>query len=588
MKWMLQGHPTPADVAWERLSDTDWLNRRAGSGPMEVRIDRSRGRAQVKGTATGPMGLSSTFTEFDSGWVSGQWFRQQRRYDSGPIRTSRFELRLEARGEGVVVPHIELEVDGNRVVTFAASPVFRGMAKAWQKVLDELPDVGQWAPAEARKLDPVAREALARWRQHADPAVAERLTELLVGGRPLELQQMRPYALADRWRLDRDVVLFGLLAAVPAGLLELYWSVRCTRCQGEVGATTSLSDLADHASCASCQLDTVVDLADNVEVRFAPHPGILAREVGRFCSIFPAGAPEIRCVLEVDEPMRLTVPLDRGLWLLGRGGDEPDLRLVAGDRGVGEVHWQPGRTGSVAVRAGDVDLHLDPAGVGGRVQLMEADRAGDSLSAATLTTMPQYREALGGQVVAADARVSARTVALVFTDLSGSTAMYQQLGDARAFAVVRDHFRVLRAVIAAHGGVLVKTIGDAVMASFDRTPAAVEAALEMSMAFERFATTLGLADPPRLNVGVHVGQALVVDIDDLGTDYFGCAVNLAARAQGAATDGAIVVTAPVLDAPGVAVVVERHGRATEAFERHLKGIGEQRLYRLVAAPDALH
>jgi len=36
------------------------------------------------------------------------------------------------------------------------------------------------------------------------------------------------------------------------------------------------------------------------------------------------------------------------------------------------------------------------------------------------------------------------------------------------------------------------------------------------------------------------------------------------------------------------VVVERHGRATEAFERHLKGIGEQRLYRLVAAPDALH
>lgn len=586
MKWQMQGHPTPADVAWERLSDTDWLNRRAGNGQLSVDMVMEDGRPVVVGTIQGPLGITSRFREFDSGWVAGSWFRQQRRYASGPIDTSDWELRLEPVGDGVVRPEISFEVTGNGAVTWAASPFFRRMVRAWQRVLDELPEVGAERPAESRELDRSATAALGQWA--ADESVSAELREalqgLLCGGRPLELQQMRPYALADRWGLDREEVLLGLLAGVPVGLLELYWSVRCTRCQGEVASSTSLSDLADHASCASCRLDTVTDLADNVEVRFAPHPGILTRETGRFCSVFPAGAPEIRCVWELHGDADVQVPVQPGLWLLGRGGDEPDLRLVVGDQGATEVTWTPGASGSVPVRAGVLTVRVRPGDARGRVQLMEADRRGDAVSAATLTTLPRYRAALGDDVVAPDARVTARAVSLVFTDLSGSTAMYQALGDARAYAVVRDHFRVLKAVIDAHGGVLVKTIGDAVMASFDRPDVAVAAALEMSSAFARFAATLGLASPPRLNVGVHVGQALAVHSDDLGEDYFGSTVNLAARAQGAAQDGAIVITESVRVASGVGDLLTEHARTPEAFRRHLKGIGEQELFRLVPTP----
>ena len=60
------------------------------------------------------------------------------------------------------------------------------------------------------------------------------------------------------------------------------------------------------------------------------------------------------------------------------------------------------------------------------------------------------------------------TVTLLFTDLKGSTAMYERLGDLNAYALVREHFALLGAAVQEHSGAIVKTIGDAVMAVFSR------------------------------------------------------------------------------------------------------------------------
>ena len=69
-------------------------------------------------------------------------------------------------------------------------------------------------------------------------------------------------------------------------------------------------------------------------------------------------------------------------------------------------------------------------------------------------------------------------VAILFSDLTGSTALYTALGDAAAFRLVDDHFDVLRASIAAHDGTIVKTMGDAVMAAFRDPVACARAAAD--------------------------------------------------------------------------------------------------------------
>ena len=117
---------------------------------------------------------------------------------------------------------------------------------------------------------------------------------------------------------------------------------------------------------------------------------------------------------------------------------------------------------------------------------------------------------------------------LLFTDLRGSTAMYHDLGDARAYAQVRNHFSVLSDAIQKNHGGIVKTIGDAVMAAFSNPGDAFAAAAAM------FA---GIAEANRqsperqqlvLKAGLHVGPCLAVNANDR-LDYFGTAVNLAAR-----------------------------------------------------------
>ena len=84
-----------------------------------------------------------------------------------------------------------------------------------------------------------------------------------------------------------------------------------------------------------------------------------------------------------------------------------------------------------------------------------------------------------------------RQVTLLFTDLKGSTAMYERLGDLNAYALVREHFALLGGIVQEHSGAIVKTIGDAVMAVFSRPTDAVSAALHMLDEIERYNSERG-------------------------------------------------------------------------------------------------
>jgi class 3 adenylate cyclase len=141
------------------------------------------------------------------------------------------------------------------------------------------------------------------------------------------------------------------------------------------------------------------------------------------------------------------------------------------------------------------------------------------------------------------------------------------VGDAPAYGSVAEHFDVLRAAIAAEGGGIVKTIGDAVMAAFRRPVAAVRALAEAQRV---------LADPPEgqrplhLKVGIHVGPCLAVTLNGR-LDYFGSTVNAAARIVGLSSGTDVVVSAAVRSDPEVAELLERAGVVPEPVEASLRG-----------------
>jgi predicted ATPase/class 3 adenylate cyclase len=130
------------------------------------------------------------------------------------------------------------------------------------------------------------------------------------------------------------------------------------------------------------------------------------------------------------------------------------------------------------------------------------------------------------------AELPSGTVTFLFTDLEGSTRLWEEHPDMMQVALAR-HDELLRDAVESHGGFVVKTTGDGVHAAFATAPDALEAAVaaQLQLGAEAWETT----EPLRVRMGIHTGLAEVRD-----GDYYGSAVNRAARLMAAANGGQIL------------------------------------------------
>jgi class 3 adenylate cyclase len=125
---------------------------------------------------------------------------------------------------------------------------------------------------------------------------------------------------------------------------------------------------------------------------------------------------------------------------------------------------------------------------------------------------------------------------ILFTDVEGSTALTQRLGDAKARAVLRNHERIVRDALRAHGGAEVKAMGDGFMASFSSATRALECAIALQRAFAAHDDEHP-ETPIRVRIGLNAGEPIAED-----EDLFGTAVILAARIAAQAQGGEILAS----------------------------------------------
>jgi class 3 adenylate cyclase len=184
-----------------------------------------------------------------------------------------------------------------------------------------------------------------------------------------------------------------------------------------------------------------------------------------------------------------------------------------------------------------------------------------------------FRDVYKADNLNVDQRLKITSLTFLFTDLKGSTALYERVGDLAAFDLVRAHFRALLEIIASEGGAVVKTIGDAVMATFVRPEQAVAASLRMRAAMDTLNDERGTKDL-LVKIGIHEGACLAVMLNDR-QDYFGQTVNIAARVQGQATSQAINATGSVINEPAVAAILGKAGLTPSEKSVALRGITDK-------------
>jgi class 3 adenylate cyclase len=249
------------------------------------------------------------------------------------------------------------------------------------------------------------------------------------------------------------------------------------------------------------------------------------------------------------------------------GLDKTDLRVTS-------FGW-PGGEGRVSLLP---TLNLINATEADTTFSLERTSWSDQAStAADVTALQVFRDLFATEVVRPGEEISIGSVTLMFTDLRDSTRMYRSIGDASAFGRVREHFEILEKYVAEEGGAIVKTMGDAVMATF-RHP------IDALMAVWKAQSEIAERGNPMLwlKVGLHKGPCIVVNQNDR-LDYFGSTVNITARLPNFSSGGELILSEAFHEDPEIQDFLVKNIplEKREAIIRELKGFDEPfRMWKL--------
>jgi class 3 adenylate cyclase len=363
------------------------------------------------------------------------------------------------------------------------------------------------------------------------------------------------------------------------GLLELRWDVLCPLCRGSKRTFSALTEIESQVHCDVCKIDFAVNLDRFVEVTFRPNPAIRPIDVGEYCVGGPQVTPHI-VVQQLVQPRTeraLAVPLEEGRYRLRTLTLPAGQLLTVSPDGAGEHVFRVNASGwpdGEPCLAPTSSLRL----VNGteKEQLFILERMAwtdQAATAAEVTVLQSFRDLFSREAVRPGHPISVGSLAILFTDLRGSTRLYRQIGDAPAFGLVMDHFDVLRDAVSAEGGTIVKTIGDAIMATFLHPAEALRA---ICAARESLAAPRDGHVPIVIKAGIHYGPCIAVTLND-HLDYFGSSVNIAARLEGLSKGDDIVISSTVRDDPEVEALLgdgDAH-LVAEPMEGTLKGLEEE-------------
>ncbi len=449
-------------------------------------------------------------------------------------------------------------------------------------------------------------------RQSADPAAVAAIEALVREGEDAALNRINVIEFARQRDLPLPKALDAFLHAARLGMFEMSWNILCPGCGGVLDANASLHTVHQHDyNCAICAAGYEPTLDEGVEVSFTVSP-----RVRKIAAHTPHQLPMWEYVRQMYWASGIALPAPDEFAAQIQNIIVDWVEIGAGEKATMSVQLPPGivivfdpvthaavfldaqgeptrerqelgivfnklqaPTAKHVLRPGSLRLTLEnradtrvlPAlyKVGEDLHRMLGQRK-EFLTAKQLLTHQTFRDLFGTDTLGIDQRLKITSLAFVFTDLKASTELYERIGDIAAYELVKAHFGVLGSAVAQEAGAVVKTIGDAVMATFPSSDRAMAAVLRMREAMHRLNESHGREDL-LLKIGVHEGPCLAVTLNDR-LDYFGQTVNIASRVQALADSPSVFATEPVVAHKATNALIDRAGLVATPRKCALRGI----------------
>jgi adenylate cyclase len=594
-----RSYPMPVAEAWRLLADTDHLNRAIGlpSVKFSALPDPLIRGAQARAFGVIPV----RWHELPFDWIRERRYAVRREFQGGPVAVIVAGIELLPAEQGVTV----LSYAECTPANISGRLVWGLTRKSVTDLLDFCDHYLQRRQAGRADPVPVPRTRRAIDRALLDlrlgqlttaavrPEVIGLLKERILEGSDDQLTRIRPFALADLWAADRLEVLRLFLHATSAGLFQLRWELMCPNCRVPKAETGSLAQLPVQFHCDTCGISYDADLDQRVELRFSVHPAIRREDDAVYCIGGPLRMPHTiaqqyirphedrRVDLALTGPVQLRTVRAAHRLLLTPAAAQSRARDItitySGGRWLGPHSLT--RDDSLTVPGGSHLVLRNQTSGPILAAIEDLAWTGEATSAAQVTTLQEFRDLFSSEVLAPRQQLAVSHIAFLFSDLKGSTQLYEGIGDAAAYSRVNRHFDFIRQAVGRGGGSVIKTMGDGVMCAFYRLDDALGTAIGLQGQVGAWCRELGIDPPLALKIGVHHGPAIAMTAND-HLDYFGRTVNLAARLADQSRGGDVVVLSSVFDQADRPVFSGR----TESFTARLRGLAQdQRLVRLMVA-----
>jgi class 3 adenylate cyclase len=431
--------------------------------------------------------------------------------------------------------------------------------------------------------------------QAAPEKIVGEIRDFLFSADDAQLYHVNPYRFAAQRKLDRIGTLRAFLHLTKGGLFNLFWNVHCPACKGVTQHSSTLRTLHHQDTCPSCSTEFSAGFDKSLEVSFGVNPAIVApADVDQFSQIFASFdmEPGISIELEKGESHYLKQDLREGNYFTLIAGEQKALNMIV----------QGGTAPSAQKITFEYRDDLPPLTITvareGPAEIVIVNRGREKKhltfarlspqrwpSAAVVSSLQDFRDLFSSEMLSLNETFSIENLGFLFTDLKGSTEMYERLGDAQAFALVKEHFYILERLVREHSGGIVKTIGDAIMAVFTDPRDALCTAVEMIEAFDDLETAKKLKNAIIIKVGIHHGPCIAVTLNER-IDYFGTTVNIAARVQGLSDGRDVMASGAIFGESDAATYLRGKGWSSEPFTTSLKGLKSSYQVHKLQAPNA--
>lgn len=579
----------PIHEVWKKISDTNRLHEISGAGTYEAEEVIMPDKSIVR-HCHGYLGKSEVgninwvWTERFGEWKAPFYLRQQRNFTAPIELTIKLEFflheidkencRLNSKLTFLVKNKVGNLLGFLNIYKKMSDNRWKGLIHFVNEDHDTPEPTAHWeypnyTEEQLKKVNSLVEQVESSIFGHN---LGKKVTNYAMHALAIDAVHMRPIQLADKWGLPEQDVIEVFLQSMASGLFDMKWDILCPQCRVSKAETGGLHSLPKGTHCSSCNIDFSLNFEENVEMTFLPSRWLRNIASVNFCMLSAQLTPHIIAQLRIAPGKEEVFENDmkdgnyRIRSLEDKFFKEFDLKktenlfpeIILKDNGF-EI--TPPKNNKLKL-INKSQLH--------RFFIIEdLTFRKEALTIPKTLTLHAFRQLCPEQLVKPGDTIGISNITIMFTDLKDSTAFYQQIGETKAYQIVREHFGFLSEIISNNKGAIVKTIGDSVMAVFNDPKDAFIASIQIEKNLDNF----NKQNNSNIIIKIALNQqgCISVNLNNL-MDYFGSGVNTAARLLAFSDLKKFVISETIRNDPDVSKLLKRLNLKTIKHQESVKGI----------------